>query len=84
MEYSLPAKLDYFKILLANSEREADTIGFSETFLNDTFKMEDINLGSDYVLKTRKDRTGDSHGSVAIYTKDSVPCEEKKISNIKI
>ncbi len=75
---SLPAKLGYVKILLANFEREAGIIGFSETFLNYTFKMEDINLGSGYVLKTRKDRTGDSHGGVAIYKNDSVPCEERK------
>ncbi len=42
------------------------------------YLMQDFNLGSANVLKTRKDRRCDSHGGVTIYTKDYVPFEEIK------
>lgn len=64
---SIVTKLD----ILSTELYDFDILAFSETWLGPSTLTEDINLES-YLPPERKDRTGDNHGGVLIYVKDTL------------
>lgn len=64
---SISTKLD----ILSTELSEFDILAFSETWLSPSILTEDIYLDS-YLPPERKDRTGDNHGGVMIYVKDTL------------
>ena len=64
---SIITKLD----ILSTELYDFDILAFSETWLGPSTLTEDINLES-YLPPERKDRTGDNHGGVLIYVKDTI------------
>jgi hypothetical protein len=50
-----------------------DVLAFTETWLNASIPSSDL-LIPNFHNPLRKDRTGDSHGGVILYIKDSIPC----------
>ncbi|MCU7801409.1 MAG: endonuclease/exonuclease/phosphatase family protein, partial [gamma proteobacterium symbiont of Lucinoma myriamae] len=62
-------KLDILESELSNF----DVISFSETWFNTNIKNSDISINN-FRLPFRKDRENDTHGGVAVYVKNNIPC----------
>jgi len=48
-----------------------DILGFTETWLNTSIPTADLSFDS-FAIPERKDRTGDSHGGLLLYVRDSL------------
>ncbi|MCG7877682.1 MAG: reverse transcriptase domain-containing protein [Candidatus Thiodiazotropha endolucinida] len=53
-----------------------DVISLTETWLNETIMNEDITFNN-FQPPFRRDRIGDSHGGIAVYVKNGIPCKRR-------
>ena len=69
---SLLHKVDIIGSEFSNFE----VVSLTETWLNNSISTQEL-VFNEFQLPFRRDRTGDSHGGIAVYVKNCIPCKRR-------
>ena len=53
-----------------------DVVSLTETWLNNSISTHELAF-NEFQLPFRRDRTGDSHGGIAVYVRNGIPCKRR-------